>query len=235
MLFKTAILCISGLLCKMKKIFLLFVLIFFTCGFSDIKQKDEYTCAPVCAANCLINILSVKKDEEKLVKNFIRLAKTDKNGTTAQNLIKALEIYLKKNHINTEIKYSGIRIVDKKYRTKNPINICEEIQNGSSIILNIGIYNSKNGTFTRNGGHYINANACRGNKILISDPYAKNSEPFYIELEKINFAKIINPKDNEKYSHKSFNYQVITPGFDYLQPDEKAILNGIIKIYPIYL
>lgn len=235
MLFKTAISCISGLRFKVKQLLLIFILILFTCGFSDIKQKDEYTCGPVCAANCVINILSRSDSPQKLVKHFIKSAKTSKKGTTAQKLIKSIEIYLAKNHIKTDIKYYGIRHVEKNYQSPVPIDICDELQRGSSIILNLGFYSYKNGIFKRNGGHYVNANSCDGKKILISDPYAKHSSPFYIQLKSKPAGRISNPIDNEKYNSIDYEYFAISPDFDYLNPSEIVFLNGIIKIYPLYL
>ena len=71
------------------------------------------------------------------------LAETDQYGTTAQNLINAIEKYLLSKRLHTDIKYYGIRKVEKKYKSKTPLNICEELQNGRSVILNIGFINKK--------------------------------------------------------------------------------------------
>lgn len=221
-----------------KKLFAILFCITLSCfgyGFSDIKQQEEYTCAPVCAANCIIDILNQKIEPNSLVQELCKNAKTDNQGTTAQNLITAIEKYLAKKHLQTQIKYYGIRRTAKQYQAKKPLNICEELQNGRFIILNIGFYEHSNGVLKRKDGHYVNACSCKNNRILITDPYAKDKSPFYIELHKPSNLNIKNTKDNEKYNNKNYEYYKIKPDFDYQTANETALLNGIISIYPLYL
>lgn len=220
---------------KLFKVFCLAIISCFIFGFSDIKQKDEYTCAPVCAANCISDIFNQKIESESLVQELARLAKTGKNGTNAQNLISAIEKYVSKKHLQTQIKYYGIRRVSRHYESQKPLDICEELQNGRFVILNIGFYENNKGVLMRKDGHYVNACACEGSKILITDPYAKEKGPFYIELSKKENLHIKNTKDNERYNNKKYQYYEITPDFDYQSDKETALLNGVISIYPLYL
>lgn len=222
------------------KSFLCLLLVLVVTGFSDIKQNEEYSCGPVCAANCVVNILNRNFDRDELVQTFTVLAKTDKNGTTAQNLCSAIEQFFNKTKLKTNIKYHGIRQVDRKYRMSTPINICNEFQKGNSVILNLGFYKQEGRVFVRKEGHYVNAYACKEGKILIADPYAKDKPPFYITLEKMNRLKIRNPKDNEKYSLKQYGlrkngYYKVVPVFEYLTPDYTIFLNGTISIQPYFL
>ena len=239
MLYKTEILCTLDLLFSMiKRFFFVIVCLIVSCfvfGFSDLKQKDEYSCGSVSAANAVINILNTNNDTEHLVSTMKILAKTDQYGTTAQNLISAIENYLLSKQLHTDIKYYGIRKVEKKYKSKKPLNICDELQHGRSVILNIGFYKQKDSSLKRQYGHYVNAYSCRGKSILIADPYSKNKSLFYIELDKLSGIKIKNPKDNEKYSLKNYDYMQITPAFEYQKEDEIPVLNGIISIYPLYI
>lgn len=221
-----------------KRLFFAIVCIIVSCfvfGFSDIKQKDEYSCGPVSAANAVINILNTNNDTKQLVSTMEILTGTDRYGTTAQNLISAIEKYLLSKRLHTDIKYYGIRKVEKKYKSKKPLNICAELQNGRSVILNIGFYKQKDSSLKRQYGHYVNAYSCKGENILIADPYSKNKSLFYIELDKLSGIRIKNPKDNEKYSLKKYDYMRITPAFEYQKKDEIPILNGIISIYPLYI
>lgn len=152
---------------KLFKVFCLAIISCFIFGFSDIKQKDEYTCAPVCAANCISDIFNQKFEPDALVQELSKLAKTGKDGTTAQNLISAIEKYVSKKHLQTQIKYYGIRRVSRHYESQKPLDICEELQNGRFVILNIGFYENNKGVLMRKDGHYVNACACEGSKILI--------------------------------------------------------------------
>lgn len=222
---------------KIVKTFLCLVLFCLVTGFSDLKQNDEYSCGPVCAANCAINILNQNFPRDELIQTFTVLAKTDKNGTTSQNLCSALEKFFLKTNLKTHIKYYGIRKVERKYNSHKAINICEELHRGSSVILNLGFYkyNVNEDSFRRIDGHYVNAYACKEGKILIADPYNKEKTPFYIELEKAGKSKIKNTKDNEKYSRKRYSYYKVSPGFDYQKPDETVFLNGIITVYPHFI
>lgn len=203
-------------------------------AYSDLKQNDEYSCAPVAAANCATGILNQNFQPDTIIQMFSKLAKTDNNGTTAQNLCSALETFFLKTNLKTNIKYYGIRKVERKYNSKEAINVCKELLNGSSVILNFGIYKKQGNTYKRTYGHYVNAYECKGSKILIADPYSKN-EPRYIELTRMEKIRLKNTSDSEKYSLRRYDYYEISPAFEYQANDEKAILNGIIKVYPLYL
>ncbi len=220
----------------MKKVFFtLFCIILsgFVCGFSDIKQKDEYTCAPVCAANCIINYNNF--DNKNLVEYFSKQAKTTEKGTTANNFCKALEKFFKKNKRTAYIKYYGIRPVSKRFSSEKPLDIVKEISNGKSVILNIGVYSSEGKVYKREYGHYINAVMLQENgKITVTDPYAK--EPYSIELKDfktINLKIKHNKDDNERVIDKKYAYKEIT-NIPYLEKNETALLNGVISVHLIY-
>lgn len=207
----------------------------FVCGFSDIKQPDEYTCGPACAVNCVLNILNNKADIQKLLGYFTRIAKTDVNGTKANNLIKALDVYLQTYNIKSDIKYYGIRRVEKKYKVQTPLNVCDELKNGRSVILNLGFYKIEDNKYIRTGGHYVTACECKGNSVYIADPYVKMEGLYPIRLEKVSGIKIKNPRDDEKYSNTKFEYYKILPVLKYQNSNEEILLNGIISIFPHYL
>lgn len=219
---------------KFLKIFVCLTLFCFVTGFSDFKQYDEFSCGPVAAANCAVNVLNQNLPLDTLIQTFTSLSKTDKNGTTSQNLCRALEAFFLKTNLKTNVKYYGIRKVERKYKSRKALNICDEIHRGNSVILNVGFYKASSDGYKRIYGHYLNAYECKANKVLIADPYSK-SGPRYVELKKPDDKRIYNTKDNEKYSLRKFNYYEILPSFEYQKSDEKVILNGIISIYPNYL
>ena len=212
-----------------KSLFLL-ALLFIVSGFSDIKQKDEYSCAPVCAANCIINYNSFKNNESELIKYFSKTAKTSEKGTKTNNLCKALEKYFKQNKRSAIIQYDGIRPVDKRFKSPKTLNTFNELQSGKSVILNIGVYKFDGTTYKRIYGHYVNAiNIDEKGQILVTDPYEK-AKAFYIDLKDINTPAIQHNKDdNEKVIKNDFNYKEVN-GIPYLKQDERALLNGIISI-----
>ena len=217
---------------KLFKILFSVILLCFVCGFSDIKQNDEYSCAPVCAANCIINYNNF--DNNNLVEYFSKEAKTSTKGTKANNLCKALDKYFILHKRQAYIKYYGIRPVDKKFRSDKVLNIFDEITNGKSVILNIGVYEQHGKVLNRKYGHYVNAvNIDENGKILVTDPYAK--EPYFIEIKdyKLNSKIKHNKDDNERVCRKKYDYKEIT-NVPYLENNEKALLNGIISIHLIY-
>lgn len=209
------------------------ILLCFVCGFSDIKQKDDYTCAPVCAANCIINYNNFKA--ENLVEYFSKEAKTTKKGTKANNLCKALEKYFLQHKRTAYIKYYGIRHVDKRFKSNKPLNITDEISNGKSIILNIGVYEKDGNLLKRKYGHYINAVTLdKSGEITVTDPYAK--EPYSIELKDFpttNLKIKHNKDDNERVFDREYTYKEIT-NIPYLENNETALLNGVISVHLIY-
>ena len=218
----------------------LFIITFllFTAGFSDIKQRNDYTCAPVCAANCIINYGLINKNNlsdditvQNLVNYFAKQAKTTTKGTKANNLCKAVEKYFRQNKRIVTIKYYGIRPVDNKFKTQSPLDIKQELQNGKSVIVNIGVYKTEAATYQRQYGHYVNViDINEQGQLLVSDPYYQGSA-YYVEITPIQTPKIIhNKNDNERVVKNNFKYQKIT-GIPYLEKDESALLNGIISIY----
>ena len=218
----------------------LFIITFllFTAGFSDIKQRNDYTCAPVCAANCIINYGLINKNNlsdditvQNLVNYFAKQAKTTTKGTKANNLCKAVEKYFRQNKRIVTIKYDGIRPVDKKFKTQSPLDIKQELQNGKSVIVNIGVYKTEAATYQRQYGHYVNViDINEQGQLLVSDPYYQGNA-YYVEISPMQTPKIIhNKNDNERVVKNNFKYQKIT-GIPYLEKDESALLNGIISIY----
>ena len=240
-LYKTVILSTLDLLFSMYKkllvsLFLIFLTLF-TAGFSDIKQRQDYTCGPVSAANCIVNYGLFNNDqtynvpdEESLINYFIKEAKTTAKGTKANELCKALKNYFKKHNRIAIIKYEGIRRVDKKFKAEKPIDVKEELLNGKSIILNIGVYKTDNTTYKRQYGHYVNVvDINQKGQFLVCDPYHKGS-PYYVDINyKPPVNKLHNKNDNERVLKNDFEYQEIT-GIPYLEKDETALLNGIITI-----
>ena len=213
----------------------LIVIFCFVSGFSDIKQQDDYTCAPVCATNCIVNYNSFKNSDNELIQYFGKTAKTTKKGTKTNNLCKAIAKYFKQNKRSAIIKYYGIRPVDKIFKSEKPLDITKELQNGKSIILNIGIYEFDGKTYHRKYGHYINAiDINNKGELLVTDPYEKG-DAFYIELTEIDQTATIkhNKNDNERICRNNFKYKEIK-GLPYLKNSEKALINGIISINLIF-
>ncbi len=218
---------------KIFKTLFLITLFCFVSGFSDIKQKNEYSSAPVCAANCIINYNNF--DTENLVEYFTETAKTDKRGTKTNNLCKSLEDYFSENNRTAYIKYFGIRPVNKRFLSEKPLDIVEEISNGRSVILNIGIYKKDGNQYIRQYGHFVNAVYVNDKgQILVTDPYAKESAPFWTELKEAGYIKTKHNKfDNERVLKKVYDYKQLL-NIPYLQEDEIAFLNGVISINLIY-
>ncbi len=215
---------------KFLKSLFLIVIFCFMSGFSDIKQQDDYTCAPVCAANCIVNYNSFKNSDNELIQYFGKTAKTTKKGTKTNNLCKALAKYFKQNKRSAIIKYDGIRPVDKIFKSEKPLDIIEELQNGKSVILNIGIYEFDGKTYHRKYGHYVNAiDINPKGQILLTDPYEKGSA-FYVDIEPPESLNIRHNKDdNERILKNKFNIKSLK-GIPYLKDNETAFLNGIISI-----
>ncbi len=181
--------------------------------YSNIKQEDEFSCG-VCSAYNLINNIGKKVDYGSL-KRDLRLSR---KGVTSNNLCKGLEKSLK-----TNIKYYGIKKVDKKYKVSNEINL-EEINLKSGAILNFGVYDKNS---VRQWGHYVNLIEINNNTLSIIDPYDKEAYIQKIQVQKNINKQLKNINDNEKYS-KTSEYYLITTPLKYLSKDEAAYINGII-------
>ena len=148
----------------------------------------------------------------------------------ANNLRKALAKYFKQNKRSAIIKFYGIRPVDKIFKSEKPLDIIEELQNGKSVILNIGIYEFDGKTYHRKYGHYVNAiDINPKGQILLTDPYEKGSA-FYVDIEPPESLNIRHNKDdNERILKNKFNIKSLK-GIPYLKDNETAFLNGIISI-----
>jgi len=217
----------------MKK-YLSVILIFSqTCSFAFssqfIKQQDEYTCGPVSSYN-LINELCPNCSDIG-VEYFSKLEKTTKKGTTAYDLCAGLEKYF--HNSNTSISYYGVKKV-KKYKIASEINIDEInklLSDGHKAILNIGIYTKNNsGEYKRHWGHYVNLISIEADILSIYDPYDKNNDISHWKIKTISGQKINNSNDNEKYIKSVKTYYLIDTPIIYLNPDEYAIINGIIIV-----
>lgn len=195
-----------------------------------VKQQDEYSCAPVSSYNLITKLCTdCKKDIQKLQK----LEKTNIKGTTTYNLCRGLKKYFKKQSITAQIKYYGIKKI-RKYKISSNINVEEltsEISNNSQSILNIGIYiKNSNGNYVRQWGHYVNLISIEENKqLIVFDPYDKNETPIIWKLKQLNGVCLENINDNEKYE-KTTNIYAIENKIDYLEPNEIAIINGIVVV-----
>lgn len=211
---------------------LFFLLVLSSSCFAEtlVKQQDEYSCAPVSSYNLITKLCpDCKKDIKKLQK----LEKTNFKGTTTYNLCQGLKKYFKKQSKTVQIKYYGIKKV-KKYKISSNINIEEltfEISNNSQSILNIGIYiKNSNGNYVRQWGHYVNLISIeKNNQLIVFDPYDKNKTPIIWKLRQLNGVCLENINDNEKYE-KTTNIYAVENKIQYLEPNEIAIINGIVVV-----
>lgn len=201
-----------------------------TADYSNLKQPDEFTCAPTSSLNLIKNIC--KTCEAPSLNYMKKLQKTDENGTTAFNLCYGLEKYFKTQNKHSDIRYFGIKKV-KIYKHSNNfdlLSISNPLNKNYGAILNIGVYtqNSK-GEYVRQWGHYVNLISINDKFIKIIDPYNKNSYIDKLQYQTSKDIKLINKKDNEKYI-KADKYYVIKTPLNYLQKNETAIINGVITI-----
>lgn len=209
----------------------------------DIKQKNEYYCAPAACANAVIMLDGNNNyKQDKLVEDLAQLFKTDKNGTTSDNLCKGIEKYYSAKGENVNIEYTGFRDVDKKYKVSSMPDlrkIQDAITSKKAVILNLGIYKKSGETYKRQYGHFVNAVGSGSNGIsmdssylAVTDPYNKINGKHYIKLEKINKGNLIhNLDDNElALTSNAEGFYEISPKFNYFEPDETAVLNGVIVI-----
>lgn len=203
---------------------------------SDIKQKDEYSCAPAAAANSVIHLTHNQTNQDLLVSRLAYLMKTDTKGTTTNNLCKGLSEYLNANGFNAVIKYSGFRETDDIFKTEELPDIEKiktSIKNGDAIILNLGIYKKFGDIYLRQYGHFVNAVDFENDvSFLITDPYDKNNTQNYIKLSRLNEGKLIHNKDDNEIAltDNAEGFYEILSGINYLKPDEIAIINGAVTI-----
>lgn len=195
-----------------------------------VKQQDEYSCAPVSSYNLITKLCP---DCKKDIKSLHKLEKTNFKGTTTYNLCQGLKKYFKKQSRKVQIKYYGIKKI-RKYKISSNINIEEltsEISNNSQSILNIGIYiKNSNGNYVRQWGHYVNLISIEeNNQLIVFDPYDKNKTPINWKLKQLNGVCLKNINDNEKYE-KTTNIYAVENKIHYLEPNEIAIINGIVVV-----
>lgn len=211
--------------------------------FPDIKQENEYYCAPCACANALIYLDGVNNNNPyKLVNELALLFKTDTDGTTSENLCKGIEKYYSAKGQNVNIEYIGFRDVDKKYKISDMPDldkIKKAISEKKAVILNLGIYKKQGQTYKRQYGHFVNAIGAGSNGfafdnsyLSITDPYNKVSGKHYIKLQKIEKGTLEHNKDDNEIAltNNASGFYEITPKFNYFDNDEVALLNGVIII-----
>ena len=216
-----------------KKVFsILFLLLFLesNCFAEFAKQPDEFTCAPTSSYNLIKTICPECKTS---IQELAVIQKTDKNGTTTFNLCRGLEKYFKSQNKKVDIEYYGIKKV-RKYKVDSNIDLSllkKHLENNGQAIINIGIYTKdSDGTFTRKWGHYANVVAVEIDSIKALDPYDKENEISTWTGLKIEVnITLKNINDNEKYIKTNEAY-FINNGINYIEPNEYAIINGIIFI-----
>ena|GEM_PF-1639432 len=218
---------------------------------SDLKQHNEYYCAPTCAANALLNLASkgnfhLGENFENLIEGMAKTMKTSDKGTTSNNMCAGLDEYVRNMGYNCKIKYQGFRDVNPKYKRDNMPSMAwikNELDQGKSIIVNIGIYKKVNengkAVYKRDSGHYINVIGYGSNGIAkdpncltITDPYNKVQGNHYIKLNKIEEGKFVhNPTDDEvSLTNNAKGFYEITPRFNYFDPDEIGVLNAAVSV-----
>jgi len=224
----------------------------------DLKQYNlpnvgEYYCGPVSATNSIIMLsqngfpeLSQGKNSTKLIEELGILFKTDRNGTTTNNLCKGLETYINSKGDRCDIKYQGFRPVDSKYIDSNIPSldwIKSEIDKKNPVLLNLGVYKKsfENGEilYKRKYGHFVTANGYGSNGISIDkdyltirDPYSHQEGNHYLKAKKIETGKFIHNKDDNEQSLTNIadGFYELSPNVHYLEKDEIAIINGAISI-----
>jgi len=216
---------------KYKTLILFFVLNLSLCCFSSelIKQPDEYSCARACSYN-LIKKLCPNCDNN--IQYLIKLEKTNKKGTTAYNLCNGINKYFRTQNKNVNIEYYGVKKV-RKYKISSDINF-EKLKNNlnqnTQVIINIGVYTkNKDGSYTRQYGHYVNLDSIDNNSITVFDPYDKKNELTVWKTKFVSDVNLKNINDNEKYT-KTNNAYIIENGMNYIEPNETAFINGIIIV-----
>lgn len=213
--------------------------------YSDVKQKNEYYCAPAAAANSIITLTSSKNNSETLVEELAHIMHTDKSGTTSNNFCKGIEEYFNSKGRNIKIEYSGFRNVDKKYKTGELPDfekIKNALKNNCAVVLNLGVYKKIGDKYIRQYGHFVNAvNAgfngysADKNSLSITDPYNKIGGLHYISLKPIESGKLIHNKDDNEVAltDNAKGFYEISPKFNYFEYAETAVLNGVIIISKI--
>lgn len=226
--------------------------------FPDLKQYTiptwgEYYCAPVSAANAIMNFaqkgfinLCPTNNSSILINELAKHFKTDTNGTTTKNMCEGLKSFVESKGYKANIEYKGFRDIDNRYKTTNSLDlnwINNEIKKENAVFLNIGVYKKivENGktTYTRQYGHYVNAigdgnNGISNDKnyLTIHDPYNKVHGDHYIKTEQIKEGKFIHNKDDNEIAltNNAAGFYELSPKFNYFAKDEVGIINGVISL-----
>lgn len=219
----------------------------------DIPEVGEYYCGPVSAANAVIMLSQngfsnlYKNDEPSaLINDLAKYFKTDKHGTTSDNMCKGLDAFVEAKGYKCKLSYQGFRPVDAKYKTASlpDLNwIKSEINKHNAVFLNIGVYKKtiQDGKiiYTRHYGHFVNVMGSGNNELSIDpnyltirDPYNRVKGDHYIKVNQIKEGKLIhNPDDNEvSLTDNAAGFYEISSKFNYFAPDEVAIINGVISL-----
>lgn len=229
------------------------------CGkYPDLKQYSlpgvsEYFCGPVSAANGIISLsengfpeLFKSGNPAVLINELGAYFKTNKQGTTTNNLCTGLESYISSKGYKAKIQYQGFRPTEQKYQ-KSLIPdlqwIKQELDKQNVVILNLGIYKKQtiNGqtVYRRQYGHFVNATGKNtnglqpdANYISIHDPYDRVSGDRYIKTTLITEGKFIhNSDDNETtLSNNAKGFTEIPTRFNYFAADEVAVIDGAISV-----
>lgn len=219
----------------------------------DIPEVGEYYCGPVSAANAVIMLsqngfpnLYRGSESSALINDLAKYFKTDKQGTTSDNMCKGIEAFVEARGYKCKLNYQGFRPVDARYKTASlpDLNwIKNETNKHNAVFLNIGVYKKTvqggKTIYTRHYGHFVNVtgsgNNCLSidpNYLTIRDPYNRVEGDHYIKVIQINEGKLIhNPDDNEvSLTDNAAGFYEISSKFNYFAPDEVAIINGVISM-----
>lgn len=224
--------------------------------FPDLKQYaikgcEEYYCGPVSLANGIAylrqdgypNLLRTKSNMETIDMLAIYL-KTNRRGTTTNNLCLGIKNAIKDSGYNYKsIEYKGNRAVNREF-SKGDLApdlewIKSSVEKKGIVLLNIGIYNQKDGVYQRKWGHWVtvvghgyDGKNRNPNALIIQDPYKKAKENSYFTLEKMNEGILIpSDKDDERtLNQNAQDYYKITSKIPYLQKDEISVVNGVIAL-----
>lgn len=225
--------------------------------FADLKQYNlvdvgEYYCGPVSVASGIATLakngfpLLASSNDLTLIKELGAYFKTDRRGTTTENMCKGLEAFVKSKGYQTNIKYQGFRPIGQKYQIGSIPDlkwIKEEMEKNNIVFLNLGVYkkSTKDGQtiYTRKYGHFVLATGNSHNGLSIAPDYLSIHDPYdrikgnhFIKTNKIdNGIFIHNSDDNEPVLTNVANGFLEVPSrFNYFASDEVAVINGAISL-----
>lgn len=226
--------------------------------YPDLKQYNlpvvgEYYCAPVSAANAVIEFsrqgfpnLYQTNHPIKLISKLGKHFKTTNQGTTTENLCNGLKSYVESKGYKADIKYQGFRDITPDIKSANvpDLNwIKNEINKNNAILLNLGIYKKSvqdgKTIYTRHYGHFVTVVGAGNNGLsnaadylTIHDPYNRVQGDHYIRAEQIKEGKLIHNKgDNEiALTDNAQGFLEIPQRFNYIASDEVAVINGAVSL-----